>query len=100
MAWEGDKQSNKRTDIATTRPKQPKGRFGENFRSPALKVWEWLKSDMREVTVLIIDKLGGRKGQKGGVRGPQRISKSIIYPPGKYKTIWFVSKFSIISKST
>ena len=34
IAWEGDKVSRGQiqsgTDIATTRPKRPKGRFGEN----------------------------------------------------------------------
>ena len=36
----------------------------------------------------------GRQGHKGGVRGPKVVyvvSKGIIYSPGKYKTIWFVS---------
>ena len=56
----------------------------ENCRSLSLTVWERLKSDMWHV-----------KHDTWKV-----ISKSMIYPPGKYKPILIVSKFSIISKIT
>ena len=35
IAWEGDTQ----TDIATTRPKRPKGRFGEDYSGANQSVW-------------------------------------------------------------
>ena len=64
------------------------GRYGEHYEtinwSIALTVWEWLKSDMLHLTC---DTL-------------HVVSKCMIYPPRKYKTIWLVSKLSVISKST
>ena len=61
------------------------GLLCQNCRSLALTVWERLKSDMTHVTHDTW----------------QVVSKSIIYPPGKYKTICIVSMFFfIISKST
>ena len=82
--------------------------LSRNFRSPALAVLEWLKSDMWEVTVLVIDNIflyfWGKTLHKGGERGQEKevqlVSKCIIYPPGNIKTIWLVLVFTIISKST
>ena len=52
--------------------------------SIALIVWEWLKSDILHVTCDTW----------------HVVSKCMIYSPCNYKTIWIVSKLSIVSKST